>query len=450
MAHDDHYHVHSHPGLPPPPAPGVLGPPAGPPSNTALPITVPRNTAVGGTVTMSFYSLERDMAQLRLDAHAKGILSANDVASIGNTNGANPKSMPSLVIGGNLWPGPGPVPKVLIVGCHHAREWISVEIPYLVAEYLIEKYDSNPAVPANETAAPGTVNGQAQRIKHLVGNREIWFVPMLNAEGHDHTIVTSRKWRPNRFSQTFAAATPITAPRFGGGTRTFTVPAATVCTGVDINRNYNTTTWGQETFHGGRSTTSRDPRDGGSDTSFLGQIFCGMAGESERETAAIAGLIRAQHFASAISYHNFAEDILAPDATFGDAFTANVGNGMKTLIAERGMTYQFMSAAGLYPTTGDTLDYYIEQVPGRRPGYTIELSPPNPPANADHIFSGLPETDIRRVFRENLAAALAVINCAAFNAAPGPVTTFVFGIPPWVVTVVPNCWNRFRGWDPTI
>jgi len=397
---------------------------------------------------MEFYSLERDLAQLRRDATTKGILSANDVASIGATNGPNPKPILSLVIGGNLRPG---APKVLIVGCHHAREWISVELPYLIAEYLVDKYDPSPGVPPNDTAAPGTAAGQAQRIKHLVGNREIWFVPMLNAEGHDHTILTSRKWRPNRFAQTFAALTTITAPQFGGGSRTITVPAGTACLGVDINRNYNSSDWGQETSVGVNVTTSRDPQDGGDDSSFSGQVFCGMSGESEIETQKISDLIRSQKFAAVLSYHNFSEDILAPDATFGDAFVNTVGDGMKSLISERGITYTFKKATGLYPTTGDTLDFYIQKVPGNRPGYTIELSPPQPPANPDHIFSGLPESEIRRVFQQNLAAALALINCAGFTSAPtGTTTTLRLGIPPWIVTVVPNCWNRFKGWDPTI
>jgi hypothetical protein len=398
---------------------------------------------------MNFYSLERDMAQLRNDAKSKGILSPNDVATIGTTNGPDPRPIFSLVIGGNLKAN---APKVLIVGCHHAREWISVEVPYLIAEYLISKYDPSPGVPANETAAPGTASGQAQRIKHLVGNREIWFVPMLNAEGHVHTILTSRKWRPNRFAQTFAATTTISAPQFGGGpSRTITIPGGTACLGVDINRNYNTSDWGKETTSGVSLTTSRDPQDGGSDTSFGGQIFCGMSGESEVETKAISDLIRAQTFASVHSYHNFSEDILAPDATFADAFVSSVGNGMKDLIAQRGVSYKFEKASGLYPTTGDTLDFYIQKVPGNRPGYTTELSPPDPPANPDHIFSGLPEGEIRRVFQQNLSAALALINCAGFTSAPTTTTTsFRLGIPPWVVTVVPNCWNRFKGWNPTI
>jgi hypothetical protein len=456
MAHDDHYHIHSHATLPPPPASGAV--PPGPPSNATVTLSVPQNTTAGPNVSMDFYSLERDLAQLRRDATTKGILSANDRVNIGTTNGANPKTMLSLVIGGNLWAGPGPVPKVLIVGCHHAREWISVELSYLIAEYLVEKYDPSPGVPANDAAAPGNAANQAQRIKHLVGNREIWFVPMLNAEGHDHTITTSRKWRTNRFIQTFPSALTISAPQFGGGTaRSITFAAGDPpAIGVDVNRNYNTAHWGEETYRSSphtslNRTTSRDPRDGGDDASFLGQIYCGMSGSSEREVVALVGLMTGQQFKSVVSYHNFSEEILAPDATFHDAFTDSVGNGMRTLIGERGGSYTFDSASGLYPTTGDTLDFYIENVPGNRPGYTIELSPPNPPANSDHKFSGLPEGQIRTVFQQNLAAALALINCAGFTSAPtGTTVTVRLGLPPWVVTVIPNCWNRFRGWDPTI
>ena len=54
---------------------------------------------------------------------------------------------------------------MLFVGCHHAREWISVEMPYLLAEYLIENFDDNPS------------DDKGRRIKHLLVNREIWIVP---------------------------------------------------------------------------------------------------------------------------------------------------------------------------------------------------------------------------------------------------------------------------------
>ena len=202
------------------------------------------------------------------------------------------KKILSLVIGGHLWQGPGPAPKVLIVGCHHAREWISVEIPYLIAEYLVDKYDDHPDLPADEFAAPGTAKGQAQRIKHLVGNREIWFVPMLNVQGHDHTVTTDRIWRTNRFVTEFPKDLTIVAPQFDAygrwdRDRTITIPAGTPpAIGVDLNRNYNTTHWGEETWdlNDGKDwapSTSRDPRDGGNGKLPRLQTYCGMWEESE-------------------------------------------------------------------------------------------------------------------------------------------------------------------------
>ncbi|MDQ3149692.1 MAG: peptidase M14, partial [Chloroflexota bacterium] len=35
----------------------------------------------------------------------------------------------------------GGVPKVLFMGCHHAREWIAVEVPFLLAKELVERAD---------------------------------------------------------------------------------------------------------------------------------------------------------------------------------------------------------------------------------------------------------------------------------------------------------------------
>ena len=36
--------------------------------------------------------------------------------------------------------------EVLFLGCHHAREWISVEVPFLLAKYLLENYASDAGV----------------------------------------------------------------------------------------------------------------------------------------------------------------------------------------------------------------------------------------------------------------------------------------------------------------
>jgi murein tripeptide amidase MpaA len=56
-------------------------------------------------------------------------------------------------------------PGVLILGCHHAREWISVDVPLLLARYLAESAASDPAV------------------RSLLARGEIWIVPLVNPDG---------------------------------------------------------------------------------------------------------------------------------------------------------------------------------------------------------------------------------------------------------------------------
>lgn len=60
-----------------------------------------------------------------------------------------------------------PEPEVRIVGTHHGNEWISTEIPLLMAEYLLENYSTDPEV------------------QELVDSREIWIYPMHNPDGHE-------------------------------------------------------------------------------------------------------------------------------------------------------------------------------------------------------------------------------------------------------------------------
>jgi hypothetical protein len=59
-----------------------------------------------------------------------------------------------------------PEPEIQWIGCHHGDETISVEVPYYMAEYLLENYGSD------------------QQVTWLVDNREIWIIPMLNPDGH--------------------------------------------------------------------------------------------------------------------------------------------------------------------------------------------------------------------------------------------------------------------------
>lgn len=364
------------------------------------------------TETKSFHSLRNDLAKLREDGAAKGIVDAG-ISDVGTST--EQRELWALKV------GKGADHKILFTGCHHAREWISVEVPFLVAKFLIDNYADAPS------------DERGKRIKHLVDNREIWFVPMVNPDGHWHSVMKQRTWRPNRKEHTFDKDEVLKAPRFGGGSRTIKIKAG-IYQGVDLNRNYPSKTWGQETV-----ATSRDPKD-----SQRG-IWAGPSAGSEIETQHIVKLLDAQKFRAAITYHNFSQLLLFPSAAKKDVFTQFVGKGMSKLIDANGNPYQYMSGDALYPTTGDLMDYNYQVLPGR-PSFTPELRPKDT-APEEHYFSGLPEAEIEPTFAENLGAALALINCAGFDA-PAKDITIKWTADTQVGQVVRNGWKVFEGMVP--
>ena len=266
-----------------------------------------------------------------------------------------------------------------------------------MAKFLIDHYKDAPATEAEK------------RVKHLVDNREIWFVPLVDPDGHEFSLLSDRLWRANRKAYTFPVDLIIDAPRLGGGRRSISIRAGTY-RGVDLNRNYPTSTWGKETFLGPSIRTSRDPADAARG------IWAGPSVGSEVETQLIAGLMAAQSFRASITYHSFSQLLLFPAASSRDAFVQFVGRGMSTLIDANGNPYTYESGSALYPTTGDLMEFSFEIGPGR-PTFTPEVRPTEA-APRSHFFSGLPEAEIEPTFQENLGAALALINCAGFDAAP--------------------------------
>lgn len=377
-----------------------------------------------------FYSLKRDFAELRKEGAAKGIVDAG-VTEIGTSHEG--RGIPCLKV------GKGTRHKVIFTGAHHSREWVSVAIPYYVAEYLIRTYKDEPA------------NYKERLVKKLVDTRAIWFIPMANPDGHMHTIKFNRKWRPNRRELELPAmtltrhwtpeGTLARAPVPGGETQTVRVPAGKY-QGIDINRNYPTGEWGIETgkYHSPR--TSRDPRD-----SQENSIWCGPSAGSEPETAALSDLMRKEKFRASITYHNFSQLLLVADAAKEDDFVMDVGKGMASLINESASPpYTFQMGSELYETTGDAMDFSYEQSPGR-PTFTPELRPPGD-APEQHHFSGLPEDQIEPCFKENLGAALALINCAGRERAPANATNTVITGNLVDIAVRMNCWEVFKGWQP--
>lgn len=160
-------------------------------------------------------------------------------------------------------------PEVLYMGNHHARELMSVEIPFLFGKYLLEHYASDPV------------------IHNYVDTREIFIVPTVNPDGlayvqANHGGSSNTWWRKNRRNN---------------GTNF----------GVDLNRNYSYK-WGFDNV-GSSPTTSSD-------------IYRGPSAFSEPETQAIKNFCATRHFTCFLSYHSYGELLLYPWGYFS-GFTSD-------------------------------------------------------------------------------------------------------------------------------
>ena len=249
----------------------------------------------------------------------------------------------------------GSARRVAFLGCHHAREWISVEIPFRLAEHLLENSSSDP------------VQGWLQQ-------GEVWVAPMVNPDGHEYTRTQNRLWRKNR-------------RRNPGGS-----------IGVDPNRNYGYM-WGTLDI----STSSRVPSD---------ETYIGPRAFSEPEVRAVRDLVARERFGGVLSYHSYSQLILFPwgytvepiEDEADHSEMRGLAELMERLIREvHGETYTAQQASQLYLTAGDTSDwtYGVYGVPS----ITIELRP------ASALDGGfiLPADQIEPCWQENRPAALEFI-----------------------------------------
>jgi hypothetical protein len=255
-----------------------------------------------------------------------------------------------------------PEARTLFIGCHHAREWISVEVPLLLGRHLLENYGQNP------------------EITGLLDHSEIWIVPLANPDGLEYSINVYRYWRKNRRANTDGSY------------------------GVDLNRNYEYM-WGYD-----NEGSSPDPES---------DVYRGSSPFSEPETRAVRDLALEKAFQGMISYHSFSQVILHPWGytnlpTATDSQMNELAARMSALIqGVNGSLYPYgRSATSLYRTNGDTTDwvYGIFGIPA----YTIELPP------VDEIHGGFfnAEEDIDKIFRENLPAMLFLIRRSILDFQP--------------------------------
>jgi carboxypeptidase T len=242
--------------------------------------------------------------------------------------------------------------KLLFMGCHHAREWVSVEVPYLLAEHLVKNASQTP-------------------VRDWLQRGEIWVAPMVNPDGHDYSRTQeTRLWRKNRR------------------------PNADGSIGVDPNRNYGYM-WGTLNIN----TSSHVPSD---------PTYVGPRAFSEPETRAVRNLVARELFRGVITYHSFSQLILYPWGYTLRSLPDYTDRATMTKLAERmqelirgvhGATYTPQQSSQLYLTAGDTTDWTYGEY--GIPSFTIELRP-------DSLENGgfiLPPEQIQPTFEENLPAA---------------------------------------------
>lgn len=313
----------------------------------------PQAVPTVGTVTFS--SLRDDLAALRAAAPA-GIVDPA-VISIGSSEQGKP--IHAIRIGKN------PAIPVLIAGCHHAREWISVEIPFLIAKELVEKYS------------------QDINIQRIVDSRDIWIVPMVNPDGHEHTVLKVRLWRKN-------------------------FPTASGRKSVDPNRNYNTSTW-----NASQGAFSDDPTD---------DSYRGPTGGYAAEVTAMQTLITAQQFKGSLDFHSFGRFVLFPwsgnVAPHPDALQDGMAGKVERIIDLKGKDYTKLQASQLYTLSpwsqppedakvpGGLMDFVVENVPDSI-AVTVELEP----EHTDPRGFILPDTEIEPTFKLHRGAILTFLNC---------------------------------------
>ena len=246
--------------------------------------------------------------------------------------------------------------KLLFLGCHHAREWLAVEVPYLLAANLVEQAGTKP-------------------VEDWLGRGEVWVAPMVNPDGHEFSRTADRLWRKNRRRN-----------RDGSF-------------GVDPNRNYGYM-WGTLNVN----TSSHVPSD---------QTYVGPRAFSEPETRAVRDLVAQELFSGVITYHSYSQLILYPwgytskpiaDVADRTEMT-NLATRMQKLIKDvHGMHYTPQPSAKLYPTAGDTTDWTYGEYD--IPSFTIELRP----AEASQGGFVLPPDQIAPTWEENQPAAYEFIS----------------------------------------
>ncbi|WP_025618412.1 M14 family metallopeptidase [Salinispora cortesiana] len=235
----------------------------------------------------------------------------------------------------------GKRPAVLYASAQHAREWITPEMTRRLMHHVLDNY------------------GTDREITRLVDTTELWFLPVVNPDGYDHTFTPgNRLWRKNLRDND------------GDG-------QITTADGVDLNRNWGYK-WGYD-----NEGSSPDPNS---------NTYRGPSPNSEPETQALDQLFRRVGFEFFVNYHSAAQLLLygvgwqvatpTPDDII---YEAMVGDDENPAVPG----YDPDISAELYTTNGDT-DTHATVRYGTL-GFTPEMSTCQAAAASDPDDEWLPE-----------------------------------------------------------
>ncbi len=296
---------------------------------------------------------------------------------------------------------------ILMCGCHHAREWISVEVPFLLAQFLVDNYSKD------------------KKVQRIVDSIELWVVPMVNPDGHEQSVLKNRLWRKNS-------------------------PTDKTRKSVDLNRNYNTSTWNMKV-----GMFSDDPND------FL--EYRGPSPGYAKEVIAMQNLIVQKKFKGVVSYHSCGRFVLFPWAGKTlpppDSKEDEMATSLKTLIDSKGtaknIVYTKAQSSTLYQLQlglnpadalipGDMLDFVIENLPDCI-AITIELEPDIDDVARIRTARRRDSTNLRFTSRRN--AGISELNNHNPESACSPAMKLQKpGIPSPFYVAQPESWRAFQNY----
>jgi len=213
---------------------------------------------------------------------------------------------------------------IVVTGCHHAREWMTVEAPL----QLINDITDNADTPENQ---------------RRLAESELWIVPIANPDGYEFSRNENSWWRKNR--------RPLGVDQNG---------AKTSAIGVDLNRNY----WDGKDEHlfvyrpaGDTPGNTRDDFSATSDSPGR-DTYRGPYGGSEPEVKALLDFeLSHSNIKGVLDYHSYGDTILYPYGhTRETSPNVKLYREIGAKMQEASSGFSLQQSVGLYPASGTSDD----------------------------------------------------------------------------------------------